>query len=60
MGSTQHPIPGGPPSPRPAVPSPAWTHSALPAEGTSAPRDTLSTQDSLPLQISPGGRDMTF
>lgn len=38
MGPTQHPIPGVPPSPRPAAPSLAWTHSALPAEGISVLR----------------------
>lgn len=47
MGPTQHPIPGGPPSPRPTAPSPAWTHSALPAEGVSAPR-RHSTDPGLP------------
>lgn len=47
MGPTQHPIPGGPPSLRPTAPSPAWTHSALPAEGVSAPR-RHSTDPGLP------------
>lgn len=55
---SQHPILGGPL--HPARPGPRRPPTVPACRGHLCPADTLQTQDSLSLQITPGGRNMTL